>query len=459
MYRAELAHPADLDGFRNAVRRALALAIAPVDIDWAVAGSEGSLALASPLPECPEAIPPRVPRRFAELAELVICNREPGRFRMLHQALLRLQAMPRLLEDRSDALVDRLEDLAKSVSRDRHKMRAFLRFREVKEAEGPHFIAWFEPDHHILRLNCGFFIRRYASQRWTILTPEASAHWDGRALHMLPGAAKADAPESDPLEEIWKTYYASTFNPARLKVKAMQAEMPQKYWKNLPEAALIPDLIAGAEARMAAMIGPDGTDGQADTIDALRALAATCRRCPLHGPATQTVFGEGPRDARLMIVGEQPGDQEDLQGRPFVGPAGAMLDKALKEAGIDRSRAYVTNAVKHFKFQLRGKRRIHESPNAAEIQACRWWLDQERTLLRPGLVLMLGASAGRALMGRVVAVGKERGKPLSLPDGAPAFLTVHPSYLLRIENAATARAEYSRFVEDLRAARSLAEER
>jgi DNA polymerase len=157
-----------------------------------------------------------------------------------------------------------------------------------------------------------------------------------------------------------------------------------------------------------------------------------------------------------MIVGEQPGDQEDLAGRPFVGPAGQLLDQCLAEAGIDRSRAYVTNAVKHFKYQLRGKRRIHASPNAAEIQACRWWLDQERALLKPGLVLMLGASAGRALLDRAVTVGRERGRPISLPDGAAGFLTVHPSYLLRIENPATQRAERQRFVDELRAAAALA---
>ena len=227
--------------------------------------------------------------------------------------------------------------------------------------------------------------------------------------------------------------------------------MPKKYWRNLPEADLIPELIAMAEARTVDMIA-------GGTLAEVRAQSSACRRCPLHGPATQTVFGEGPADARLMIVGEQPGDQEDLAGRPFVGPAGQLLDKALAEAGIDRSRAYVTNAVKHFKYQQRGARRIHESPNAGEIQACRWWLDQERALLKPALVLMLGASAARALLGRAVTVGRERGKPLSLPDGAPAWLTVHPSYLLRIENDANRRAEYQRFVDELRGAAALVQE-
>ena len=486
MHCAPLAHPADLDGFRRAARAALALGIAPQALEWAIAGETKGLGLAAPLPELPDAPAPKVPRLFVEQAELAICNRAPGRFALLYALLRRLQTGPRLLEDRSDPQVDALAELAKAVSRDRHKMRAFLRFRETTDPDGSHYIAWFEPTHHILRLNIGFFIRRFASQRWTILTPELSAHWDGADIHWLAGATKADAPSADPVEAIWKTYYASTFNPARLKVKAMQAEMPKKYWRNLPEAELIPDLIALAEARTVEMIDRPGFErGDSNArgaarlfadavavapalrwpaaahLDAPRAEALACTRCPLHGPATQTVFGEGPADARLMIVGEQPGDQEDLAGRPFVGPAGQLLDRCLAEAGIDRTRAYVTNAVKHFKYEQRGPRRIHESPNAGEIEACRWWLDQERRALKPGLVLMLGASAGRALLGRAVTVGRERGRLLRLPDiqdlkGAAGFLTVHPSYLLRIENAATRRAERARFVEDLRAAAALA---
>ncbi len=472
-YRVELAHAADLEGFRHAVRTAMAQGILPDEIEWAPPDSAPGLALAHALPAFANPPPPRVPRAFLELAEVVVCHRSPARFQLLHEMLVRLQSSPRLLQDRADPLVDRLQDMGKSVSRDRHKMRAFVRFRETTDADGQHYIAWFEPEHHIVRLNAGFFIRRFASQRWTMLTPDESLHWDGEAAHFLPGATRADAPEEDPLEAIWKTYYASTFNSARLKVKAMQSEMPKKYWRNLPEAELIPQLIATAESRTAAMILPldpprtpshprvggyletqseGGNPGLSSPLSSLASEAAICTRCPLYAPATQTVFGEGPSTARLMIVGEQPGDQEDLAGRPFVGPAGQMLDRALAEAGIERANAYVTNAVKHFKYQPRGKRRIHESPNAGEIQACRWWLDQERAQLKPALVLMLGASAARAVLGRAVTVGKERGQLLALPDGAAGFLTVHPSYLLRIENAVTQRAEYARFVDDLRAA-------
>jgi len=189
---------------------------------------------------------------------------------------------------------------------------------------------------------------------------------------------------------------------------------------------------------------------------ALREEAAGCTRCHLFRHATRTVFGEGPVDARLMLVGEQPGDQEDLVGRPFVGPAGQMLDRALGEAGIDRARTYVTNAVKHFKFLPRGKRRLHQKPDGPEIEACRWWLDRERLLVRPAVTVALGATAARALIGKVVTITATRGRPIALPDGGDGWVTIHPSYLLRIEDKAAAAREYARFVEDLRGARQRA---
>jgi DNA polymerase len=163
------------------------------------------------------------------------------------------------------------------------------------------------------------------------------------------------------------------------------------------------------------------------------------------------VFGEGPADARLMLVGEQPGDQEDLAGRPFVGPAGQMLDRALAEAGIDRKAAYVTNAVKHFKFEPRGKRRIHARPDAGEVTACRWWLDAERAAVRPRVIVALGATAARGVTGKAVTISKARGAPITQPDGSELWITIHPSYLLRIEDAAAAAAEYRQFVADLSA--------
>jgi len=178
--------------------------------------------------------------------------------------------------------------------------------------------------------------------------------------------------------------------------------------------------------------------------------AADCRRCPLYRSATQTVFGEGDAHAPVMLVGEQPGDQEDLQGRPFVGPAGKMLDLALAEAGVDRGKIYVTNAVKHFKFEPRGKKRLHKKPNAGEIAACQWWLDQELELIKPALTVALGATAARALAGRAIAIGTSRGKLIEFRDGLPGLVTIHPSFLLRIPDPKVKAQEYRRFVQDLR---------
>lgn len=186
------------------------------------------------------------------------------------------------------------------------------------------------------------------------------------------------------------------------------------------------------------------------SLTAARKAAQHCERCPLYRHATQTVFGEGPADAPLVFVGEQPGDQEDLQGKPFVGPAGQMFDRALAEAGIDRSRVYVTNAVKHFKFEPRGKRRIHKKPNNDEIEACRWWLDKELHLIGPRLTVALGATAARALTGRDTTISRARGKLMTLRDGVEGFITVHPSFLLRLPDEAAKAREYARFVEDLK---------
>jgi DNA polymerase len=186
--------------------------------------------------------------------------------------------------------------------------------------------------------------------------------------------------------------------------------------------------------------------------------ARKCTRCDLYKHATQTVFGEGPLDAAIMFVGEQPGDQEDIAGLPFVGPAGAVLDEALEKAGIDRSSVYVTNAVKHFKFVQKGKRRIHNKPDAGEISACRWWIEHERELIRPSVTVALGATAARSLIGKTVTISKVRGEPLTLEHGGECWVTVHPSSLLRMPDAEARREGRALFVRDLRLIKARAEE-
>ena len=473
IHRVRLDRQDDFDGWRDAARGLAEAGVPASAVVWEVDGGEADLFGTDPTARpAPTGATFSVPRDFVSLARTVVCHRDPERFALLYALLLKLRDNKRVLADRADPLVDRLRSMEKEVRRDAHKMHAFVRFREVETDDGSErFVAWFEPDNHIVRREAGFFVRRFTNMRWSILTPQLCVHWDGETLTESPGATRADAPDGDPVEETWKTYYKSIFNPARVKVKAMTAEMPRKYWKNMPETAAIGELLAGAQAREAAMIeksrmvpaaprAPLGAAPPASNREAawaaLRDDAKGCTRCDLHCHATQTVFGEGPLDPSIFFVGEQPGDAEDLAGRPFVGPAGQLFDAALAQAGIDRETTYVTNAVKHFKFVLRGKRRIHQSPGAGEVAACSWWLGQERELIRPPLTVALGATAARALFGKSVTIASLRDEPQLLPDGSTALVTVHPSYLLRLPDEVRRAEERARFIEDLKRAKALA---
>lgn len=456
----ELVAADDFDGWRSEARRLLAQSVPPEHVSWGVAGEGGDdLFAAQPVVAAAvEASAARASRAFLEAAAKAALHRDPTRFDLLYRLLWRLQRQPRVMEQAADPQVRRLELLARQVRRDIHKMRAFLRFRAVAEGDGERFVGWFAPEHHIVRANARFFVDRFAGQRWSILTPALSLHWDGAVLAEGPGAPQADAPGGDAFEAAWHRYYAAIFNPARLKVRAMLKEMPRKYWHMMPETQAIPAMIAGARARENAMVArnpslPEGTERPA-SLDAVAAAIATCRHCPIGCNGTRAVAGEGPHRAPLMIVGEQPGDSEEHEGRPFVGPAGQLLDRHLAATGIDRGAAWVTNAVKHFKFAPRGKRRLHQSPTAGEIDTCRWWLDSERALVQPRLVLALGASAGRGLLGRTPAIGRERGEAIPLPEGGTLLLTAHPSYLLRLDGEARER-ETERFAADLQKAAAM----
>ena len=467
----------DFAGWRDAARRLAVNGIRPEDVAWQVGSTSDRRQDA--LPACPPDARLVVPRDFIERAGTVFCHSSPERFGFLYRLLWRLRDEPKLLSIATDPDIRRLEAMEKAVHRDIHKMRAFVRFRKIGEGDGERYVAWFEPDHFIVERNADFFVRRFTGMRWTILTPYASADWDGERLAIGPGATKGDAPAEDDAEALWRTYFENIFNPARLKVKAMQKEMPKKYWRNLPEASLIPDLIAGADkaaqemiARMPTTPAPHHAKVQAKhwpkrepadaaeaddagSLSELREAAKGCRRCPLWRDATQTVFGEGPGDAKLVFVGEQPGDQEDLAGKPFVGPAGKVFDAILDDAGVDRQKVYVTNAVKHFKFEPRGKRRIHSKPNAGEVQACRWWVDRELDLIKPELVVALGATAAQSLLGKAVPITKMRGQVIEREDGLRVFLTIHPSFILRIQEQQDKEAERERFLQDMRAVKRL----
>jgi len=450
---------ADHQGFRRAARGLIARNVAPPAVFWS-SGESPELFAAGQAGTAP---PLALPRAVAELIEPVLCHRDPDRYALAYRLIWRvLHGERALLEVQSDPLVHRLELLRKAVRRDLHKMHAFLRFRRLANTDGSErFIAWFEPDHYIVEATSGFFIDRFKALIWSILTPVGSLHWDRLQLTIGPPGSKADLPEGDGFEAGWTQYYESTFNPARLNPDLMRKEMPMKYWRNLPEAKSISRLIETAPARVEAMIrqemavsakrNPEKAvaamaDQNPQSLQALNRIIAAAE--PLVPGASRAVLGEGPIGASIAFVGEQPGEQEDLQGRPFIGPAGQLLDGALEQAGIDRREVYVTNAVKHFKFEQRGKRRLHQKPTAGEVKHYRWWLMQELAFVRPRLVVALGGTAAMALTGRAVSVTQVRGETRF--DNFPGYITVHPSYLLRLPDEAAKREAYAAFLADLK---------
>ncbi|WP_270936246.1 UdgX family uracil-DNA binding protein [Falsiroseomonas oryzae] len=480
---AVLPGPADFAAWRNAARGLLAAGVRPEDAEWRVAGdAPGLFAEDAPPPAAGAAF--HVPRAFVELAEIAIRHSDPERFALLYRVLWRLtHGEHALMQVATDPDVVRLSAMAKAVKRDAHKMHAFLRFRQVETEAGTRHVAWFEPEHHIEEAEAGFFVRRFAGLRWSIVTPRRSVHWDGQALSFGPGGRRAEVPPDDAVEPLWRAYYAAIFNPARLKPGAMRAEMPRKYWRNMPETAEIPRMLAEAPKRVAEMVARGGSApnpnpqrprhlaaasrvaADMDLLDASTdpkaALAALARELAGRNDlpdfarrATQAVFGEGPIGAPLFFVGEQPGDEEDIQGRPFVGPAGRLWNRALGDAGVPRDEAYVTNAVKHFKFAPTGKRRLHQSPDAGDIAYYRPFLLREIGIVGPRLLVALGATALRALTGKAMPVMKTRGTIVDGPEGLPVFATVHPSFLLRIPDQDGQQREYAKFVDDLRAARA-----
>lgn len=478
MIVAELPAIPSYEDWRDVARSLLARDVRPDEVAWRTCDAPDLFADGVLAPPANAVI--TVPRTFVDLARKAVLHRDPQRFALLYRVLYRIQTRRMLLEDAADTDVFKLNALANAVRRDEHKMHAFVRFKEITADHGPRFVAWFEPQHHILKETADFFVRRFAGMRWSIITPDASAHWDGERLSFGPGGARADAPADDARDDDWRTYYESMFNPARLKVQAMKREMPKHYWRNLPEAELLPGLIRAAGARTEAMVEAGPTTPRkrpgaahasiaqeplapelaaiavhetppADLHELNRALKA-CRACPLWRDATQTVPGEGAIEPLLALVGEQPGDQEDLAGRPFVGPAGQVLDRALEEAGLERSALFITNAVKHFKHAARGKRRLHQRPNTSEIEACRWWLVNELTLVRPRLVVALGATALGSLSDFQGSIQRARERELVTREGAPLRATVHPSYLLRLPDEAARTEHFALFVRDLKSA-------
>lgn len=464
--------PRDFDDWRATARQLLAGGVSPDFAGWSDSTHPTLFASDEAHIKVPDVVPAgTVPKEFLRLLQSVALHRDPRRWDLMYRLLWRLHTEGRdFLADAADATLALARRFARDVRRDLHKMHAFVRFRELPPFEkggGPRFIAWYEPQQLILHEGARFFVHRFANMDWTIVTPEGAAVWDQRELRFEDSPPRGSLPRSDAHESLWRTYYRSICNVARLKPAAMKREMPMHRWKNLPETAEIPTLMREAPRSVSSFdepaarerhapirsLGPARQDDSAQLPE--QAMLDRCRRCPLWESATQAVSGEGPPNARLVLVGEQPGEEEDLEGRPFIGPAGRLLDQLLEEAGIDRRSVYVTNAVKHFKWEPRGKRRIHKTPTQREVVACEIWLRGELERLRPSVVVALGTTALRALSADAGPVGKSRGELLKTDEGLAVVATWHPSALLRARDARmeTMRAEV---VQDLRRAATIA---
>ncbi len=454
----------DFVSWRDAARELLLAQIPPEEVIFRQQSAQHSLLTATPEishTDFPTFVKQtvNVPKEFLSLAEKVACHRDEYRWELLYRILWRLTHGEReLLEISVDDDVRQLMLMEKSVRRDVHKMKAFVRFRSIEFEDGEHFVAWHRPDHFIVQIAAPFFMRRFSSMRWSILTPDLCAHWDLRTLSFSPGVPSTMAPQSDVLEEMWKTYYRSIFNPARIKLRAMVKEMPKRHWKTLPETQIIDELLAQAPARVSEMIQRQegskisAADYLPESHDyaSLKESARECRGCPLYAPATQTVFGVGPVNAKLMLVGEQPGDQEDLQGEPFIGPAGQVLDRVLSEAGLERDKIYLTNAVKHFKFTQKPHLRFHRKPDARETSACKPWVVAEIALIKPKVLVCLGATAAQTLIGRDFKISTQRGQWIKTSSCEMTLATYHPSAVLRMPSAEKREEVYQLILEDFK---------
>lgn len=434
--------------WREAARNASSHNIAPEQIDWN--GGSGLFG-GDRLPDCSGEQEVRVSPEFMTLAKSVIWHCAPERFHLLYQALWRFKKGDGAPISQVDPLGRKLQLMAKAVGRDIHKMHAFVRFREyAKTGNRRKFGAWFEPEHNTLEPGSAFFVKRFADMDWIIATPQLTARFEDGVLAFTDGGERPSIPD-DAAETLWAIYFANIFNPARIKIDAMRSEMPKKYWNNLPETRLIPSMLADAESRVERMRAAGASQPRAgaaaistryraslpiaddfpETLEAAQRAAMQCRRCGLCEAATQTVWGEGSSEAQIMIVGEQAGDHEDLEGRPFVGPAGQLLRRTLVKSGVTPKTVWLTNAVKHFKFKPRGKKRIHQNPSRGEITHCRWWLGLELAFIRPRITVALGASSAFALTNNDQPISQRRGTIETGLHGGPVLISWHPSYILR----------------------------
>jgi DNA polymerase len=460
-----LAAVASFAEWREAARELLAHGVAPHAVAWDVpvdglfsgapAAAPASHNAADPLPEPTPA--PHLPRSLMDMLATAACCRMPDRWAFLYRVVWRWQQGEHAVQSARDPDGARLHAMVRAVHREEHDMHANIRFRErAAEAGPPRFVAWFAPRHDVLAQVAQHFVSRMGKISWMIATPDASVLWDGATLHNCGPLMDSAAGFEDAGEAPWLAYYRSIFNPARVNAPLLYSHLPARCWKGLPAAALLPQVVVPAQAAgrkgAGAVPAPPGNaqpeNQQPSTLD-------ECRRCDLWQHATQAVGGSGPKRAKIMLVGEQPGDQEDLAGQPFVGPAGKLLDRVCEAAGVDRRTVYLTNAVKHFKWEPRGKRRMHKTPAQREVEACNYWLEKELASVRPSVIVALGTTALKAVLGTSHATLKDTlGRPLR-HEGRWVVAIYHPSYALRVPDEAARHAAFKVMVDGLKLAQEL----
>jgi DNA polymerase len=469
--------------WRAAALGALAAGLAPDAIDWRASEPPGlqhaqtlfdygaTTTAAAAKPTAPSTAVVHVSKELAALLQDAALYREPQRWAFLYKVLWRWHQGDRAVASPADADGARLDRMARSVRRAKHDMIAYVRFRKPASAlTSPEYVAWYEPEHDVLAWAADHFAQRMGRASWLIATPRGAAFWDGGQLQLdlrraLPGEHRCDT--ADEAEMLWLAYYRSTFNPARLNEAALEQHMPVRFWKGLPEGPLIPAMISEAKSgarRLAQASGVGALGGKSIPIEAESAQPAreqpssldSCRRCELWRNATQAVHGSGPSNARIMLIGEQPGDHEDLSGQPFVGPAGQLLELAMTRAGLTREQVYLTNAVKHFKWEPRGKRRLHKTPGQREVEACSYWLERELESVRPAVIVTLGATALVALLREKASLRDYIDEPFELDRGW-GIATYHPSFALRQQNDAARDKVLAAISDALGHARELAE--
>jgi uracil-DNA glycosylase len=436
----------NFEAWRALARERLVAGVRPEDVVWSDARNPSMFGQAMAVQTRGQVVDvaPAIPRELLDLLQLLACYRDSGRWDLMYRLTWRVVKENRqLLQNHADSEVRKARTWSKAVSQDVHKMHAFVRFHETTAEDGAVcYVAWFEPSHEILRYVAPFFEQRFGNMRWMIATPDGAVVWNGVCSDFIDSPGPAAVPRKDATHDLWRAYYRNICNVARVNPRTMQREMPQRYWRHLPEAPEIHTFLQHNHQALHETLrtNPVMEDvrvprGVASALDRITAVPMesplSCQRCGLWRNATQAVLGEGPKDARVMLVGEQPGDEEDLRGRPFVGPAGRVLDNALEEAGLSRAELFVTNAVKHFKWEPRGKRRLHLKPQQQEISACRGWLEREIAAVEPRVIVAMGATAIRAVTGLSMTIEAARSAELCLPGGAKVIATYHPSAVLR----------------------------